>query len=147
MKYDFTQIPPSWLYCFNISCCLKDECLRYQTGLQLPDDHLFGRTVFPTILKKDSCEFFRKDEPVVLATGFVTSNPVANSMFVALRHQLTAYLGGNGTYYLYRNGKRWLSPNQQEYIRQLFRKAGYEGDVPFARTVTGYYFLEEHSGK
>lgn len=22
MKYDFTQIPPSWLYCFNISCRL-----------------------------------------------------------------------------------------------------------------------------
>ena len=143
MKYDYSEIPPSWLYCFNASCPMKDECLRFQTGLELPDDHLFGSAVFPTILKQQPCEFFRKDEPVKLATGFVTSDPVANQMFIALRHKLTEYLGGNGTYYLYRNGQRWLSPKQQEYIQQQFRKAGYEGDVPFARTVTAYYFLED----
>ena len=139
--YDFSQIPSNWRYCFNSECPMCGECLRYQTGRQLPDDHECGHAVFPPALKDGSCRFFRKNEKVRLATGFLTGDKVLNNMFVALRHRLTAYLGGNGTYYLYRNGKRWLSPEQQNVIRQIFRDAGYQGDVRFAQYKDDYYFI------
>ena len=60
--------------------------------------------------------------------------------FLRMRHRLTNYLGGNGTYYLYRNGKKWLSPSQQEGIRRMFRQAGYEMEVEFDTTKQAYDF-------
>jgi hypothetical protein len=64
-----------------------------------------------------------------------------NNMFVARRHRLMAYLGGNGNYYLYHNGKRWLSPEQQDNIRRIFLEAGYQGDVRFDQFKDDYFFL------
>ena len=128
-KYDYKQIPSGWRYCFNAQCPMKDQCLRFQTALALPDS------------KNGKCRFFRKDEKVLLATGFVSKNqPRMNEMFVAMRHRLTQYLGGNGTYYLYRNGKKWLTPRQQADIRAIFRRAGYKEEVVFGETRIDYDF-------
>ncbi len=100
-----------------------------------------GQAVFPTALKDGQCVFFRKDEKVTLATGFlVPGHPMMNEMYLRMRHQLTRYLGGNGTYYLYRNGKKWLSPKQQADIRDIFLKAGYQGEVVFGMTKETYDF-------
>ena len=140
-KYDYSQIPSGWQYCFNGECPKAGECLRYQAGCQLPDDIDWGPAVFRGALKSGKCRFFRKDEKVVLATGFVLeNNPSQNEMFRSLRLRLTHYLGGNGTYYLYRNGKKWLTPKQQEDIRQMFRRAGYKEEVEFGETKEAYDF-------
>jgi hypothetical protein len=40
------------------------------------------------------------------------------------------YLGGCSTYYRYHHGERQLSPEQQEWIKQLFSQYGYE-DIEF----------------
>ena len=140
-KYDFTQVPAGWKFCFNSKCPMHGECLRFQAALEMPEDREWGTAVFPTSLKNGQCKFFRKDEKVQLATGFLTTDPTLNNMFVKLRQRLTTYLGGNGTYYLYRNGKKWLSPTQQEDIREIFRKAGYRGEVIFRDQKVDYYFL------
>lgn len=140
-KYDSSQIPPSWLYCFNVQCSMHDHCLRFQSALEMPDDKVNGSAVFPNALKNGQCRFFRKDEKVTLATGFVVKdNPRASNMFIEKRHSITDYLGGNGTYYLYRNGKKWLSPKQQEDIRRIFRQAGYTDEVVFGNTKEEYDF-------
>jgi hypothetical protein len=140
-KYDFKQIPSGWRYCFNAQCPMKDQCLRFQTALALPDNYEWGEAVFPGALKNGKCGFFRKDEKVVLATGFlIKGNPQMNERFRALRHYLTYYLGGNGTYYLYRNEKKWLSPQQQADIRAIFRDAGYQEEVVFGKTCLTYDF-------
>lgn len=140
-KYDFNQIPASWKFCFNRDCPMCAECLRYQTALEIPDDRLWGEAVFPTALKEGRCQFFRKDEQVTLATGFTGGgHPAMGDAFLRMRHRLTNYLGGNGTYYLYRNGKKWLSPSQQEDIRKMFRLVGYEMEVEFDTTKLAYDF-------
>lgn len=140
-KFDFSQIPSGWKFCFDRDCPMAGECLRYQTGLEVPADRTSGSAVFPTALKDGQCEFFRKDEKVTLATGFlVADNPAMSDAFVRMRHSLTQYLGGNGTYYLYRNGKKWLSPRQQADIRQMFRRAGYKDEVEYGATREDYDF-------
>lgn len=140
-KYDFKQVPASWIYCFNSNCPLSGECLRYQSGLEIPDDLPWGNAVFPSSMKDGHCRFYRKDEKVTLATGFIVAhNPRMGDAFVRMRHALTRYLGGNGTYYLYRNGKKWLSPSQQAAIREIFRNAGYQEEVEFGTTKVDYDF-------
>ena len=140
-KYDFKQIPSGWRYCFHAQCPMKDQCLRYQTAQALPENYEMGEAVFPGALKNGRCRFFRKDEKVVLATGFlIAGNSQMSERFRAMRHSLTHYLGGNGTYYLYRNGKKWLTPRQQADIRALFRRAGYKEEVVFGETRIDYDF-------
>ena len=79
-KYDFKQIPSGWRYCFNAQCPMKDQCLRYQTAQALPESYEMGEAVFPGALKNGKCRFFRKDEKVVLATGFlIDGNPLMNN--------------------------------------------------------------------
>ena len=87
---------------------------------------------------------------VTLATGFThPGNRRMHQAFVVMRHLLTPYLHGNGVYYLYRNGQRWLSPQQQEDIRQMFRDAGYKDEVkfdsnqPLNNQIDTYYGREE----
>lgn len=140
-KYDPKQIPANWIFCFNSSCPLAGECLRYQSGLEISDDRPWGNAVFLPSMKDGQCRFFRKDEKVTLATGFIVAhNPRMGDAFVRMRHILTRYLGGNGTYYLYRNGKKWLTPRQQEDIREIFRRAGYQEEVEFGTTKLDYDF-------
>ena len=140
-KYDFEQISQSWRFCFNGDCPMRGECLRFQTGLEIPEDRQWGQTIFSTALKDGRCDYFRKDEKVMLATGFlIDGNPLMNERFRAMRHSLTHYLGGNGTYYLYRNGKKWLTPRQQADIRALFHRAGYKEEVVFGETRIDYDF-------
>ena len=140
-KYDFKQIPSGWRYCFNAQCPMKDQCLRFQTALALPESFEMGEAVFPGALKNGKCRFFRKDEKVLMATGFlIKDNTQMSEQFRAMRLPLTRYLGGNGTYYLYRNGKKWLTPQQQAYIRALFRRAVYKEEVVFGETRVDYDF-------
>jgi len=140
-KYDFKKIPPSWKYCFNSICPRCNECLRYQTGLEIPNDLEWGSAVFPTAVKDGKCTFFRQDEKVKLATGFIVAdNPAMNDAFIRMRLTITRYLGGQGTYYLYRNGKKWLSPSQQADIQALFRKVGYKEEVVYGKYKVAYDF-------
>ena len=141
MEQKFKQIPSGWRYCFHAQCPMKDQCLRYQTAQALPENYEMGEAVFPGALKNGRCRFFRKDEKVVMATGFlIAGNSQMSERFRAMRLSLTRYLGGNGTYYLYRNGKKWLTPQQQADIRALFRRAGYKEEVVFGKTRVDYDF-------
>ena len=80
-KYDFKQIPSGWRYCFNAQCPMKDQCLRFQTALALPDSYEWGEAVFPGALKNGKCRFFRKDEKVLLATGYIL---VATALIISI---------------------------------------------------------------
>lgn len=140
-KYDYSQIPSSWKFCFNGNCPMSGECLRYQTALTIPANRVWGQAVFPTALKDGQCVFFRRDEQVTLATGFVTGRQDIDKTFVRLRHDIENIVGGGGTYYLYRNGKQWLSPDQQEAIIRLFRAAGCSEEHLFAEEKQGYLFV------
>lgn len=139
MKYDPTWIPKSWKYCFNHECPLHDECLRFLSALELPANKVWGNAVFPTALVDGECRFFRRNEKVLLATGFVLpDNPVMSAVFVKMRRKLTKYLGGNGTYYLYRNGEKWLRPKHQLGIEKILRQGGYEGEISYAQYREDY---------
>ena len=109
---------------------MHDNCLRFQSALEMPADKENGCAVYPNAIKNGQCRFYRKDEKVTLATGFVVkNNPRATNMFVEMRHRITNYLGGNGTYYLYPsnyNGYGWKSDRQKKnttFLRALITTA------------------------
>ena len=130
--FNFDEVPPSWRFCFCNECPKHDDCLRYQTGLCLPDDRTWGNAVYPTAYRNGDCQHFKQIRLIHAAYGFETlfSN-VKQKDYTPLRELLKNYLGGHGTYYRYNRGERVLTPEQQEWIVRLFARHGYTEGIQF----------------
>ena len=98
--------------------------------------------MLPTAISGGSdCRYYRQKQVVRGAWGF-------NRLFAEvkrkddgrIRAEIKAYLGGNGTYYLYHNGKRLLSQEQQNHIVGIFRRYGYTEGLEFDGYRMEYLF-------
>ena len=125
-------MPIEWELCFNQQCPHRDDCLRYLAGQQLASRMQRGAAIYPSALSDGQCDYFCPAQPVRCAVGFRhLFDEVRAAHSPAMHRELTAYLGGNGSYYLYRNGKKSLSPKQMEWIEGLFRRYGYDHAGPW----------------
>ncbi len=141
MEIRYADIPTGWPLCFLAQCTRKDACLRYQAGLTVPTDVETCVAVAPAVLRKSDCPQYRKIETMRTARGFSNIfSEVKQRHAPEMRALLTAYLGGNGTYYRYLHGERALTPEQQQWIRSLFARFGYPGDVAFDGYEERYRF-------
>ena len=53
-----------------------------------------------------------------------------------------AHFGSNGSYYRYKDGQRWLNPQQQQYILDLLRKYGCQAEDVFDEYADTYDFTD-----
>jgi hypothetical protein len=127
--------------CFAAQCPLKDRCLRWKVGQQMPDTKSSYHCVNPHYqdVATEHCPLFRQSEKVQFAQGMMhifnadmprRVEPYVRSHFIA-SHCKTYY-------YEYRNGERLISPAIQEEIRDLFREAGWNQEVHFDSYVEDY---------
>jgi hypothetical protein len=135
----FSETTGNFLMCFNDDCAMHKECLRYAVGQQIAQKRNWGLTVFPTALHDGQCEYFQKNEQVVLAYGFhqLYAN-IPRHLRSSLRHDITRYLGSVGSYYRYDKGERKLSPEQQRDIEGLIAAYGTPEEHPFDYYETGF---------
>ena len=127
--------------CFAEQCPLKEQCLRYLVGQQMPDTRSFYHCVNPRYqdVGTERCSLFRSSKKVKFAKGmmhiFNADMPRRVEPFVRQRligkHCRTYY-------YEYRNGTRLISPAIQEEVRSLFREAGWKEEVHFDSYVEDY---------
>lgn len=127
--------------CFAAQCPLKDRCLRWKVGRQMPDTKSSYHCVNPHYqdVATEHCPLFRQSEKVQFAQGMMhifnadmprRVEPYVRSNLIA-SHCKTYY-------YEYRNGERLISPAIQEEIRELFREAGWNQEVHFDGYVEDY---------
>ena len=127
--------------CFAAQCPLKDRCLRWKVGQQMPDTKSSYHCVNPHYqdVATEHCPLFRQSEKVQFAQGMMhifnadmprRVEPYVRSHFIA-SHCKTYY-------YEYRNGERLISPAIQEEIRDLFREAGWNQEIHFDSYVEDY---------
>ena len=127
--------------CFAAQCPLKDRCLRWKVGQQMPDTKSSYHCVNPHYqdVATEHCPLFRQSEKVQFAQGMMhifnanmprRVEPYVRSNLIA-SHCKTYY-------YEYRNGERLISPAIQEEIRELFREAGWNQEVHFDSYVEDY---------
>lgn len=136
---DFTydMLPPSWLFCFLDGCSKAEQCVLHLSSTVIPDDRTVGYAVLPTALhlfQRDggSCKYFKPIRKIHAAYGFNTIfKDVKRKDDSPIRERIKAYLGGHGTYYRYHNGKRLLTPEQQQWIIDLFHSYGYTENLVF----------------
>lgn len=133
------MVPAGYVMCFNNSCQQCEKCLRWIVSQQVGDAFRVGTTVLPSVLKLNSCPYYRKGEIQLMAWGFTKLfAEVKRKDAKPLRDAMVEYLGGNGTYSRYRLGRRMLSPRQQAHILTLFRRKGYVEGLEFDNYVTTY---------
>lgn len=126
------MMPFNWVLCYISECSRKEECMRYQVCLKAPDKVTRNICVLPTVMRRETCPYFHPIKIVRAAIGFRgIFHEVKERHHAAMRAEIAAYLGGGGTFYRYRNGNKPLMPEQQEWIRKLFRKYGYSEEVEF----------------
>ena len=127
--------------CFAAQCPLKERCLRWKVGQQMPDTKSSYHCVNPHYqdVATDHCPLYRQSEKVQFAQGMMhifnadmprRVEPYVRSNLIA-SHCKTYY-------YEYRNGERLISPAIQEEIRELFREAGWNQEVHFDSYVEDY---------
>ena len=141
--FDFNQVPYDWTLCYVEGCSHKDECMRYQVCLIAPDSMTRNKCVLPTVLKKKECPHFMPIKMVRAAIGFqhIFDEIKAKHSHV-MRMKLANYLGTGGSYYRYRNGENLLMPEQQEWIKKMFRDFGYTEEVVFDDYKDVYRFCK-----
>jgi hypothetical protein len=127
--------------CFAEQCPLKEHCLHYLVGQQMPDTSSTYRCVNPHYqdVATEHCQLFRNSEKVMFAIGmkhiFNADMPRRVEPFV--RQRLIAK-HCHTYYYEYRRGARPISPTVQEEVRSLFREAGWNEEVHFDSYVEDY---------
>lgn len=140
-KLTLEQIPPTYSRCFLADCPLAETCLRHQAGLCLNADISQGFSVFPNARTETGCKHFQPIRLIRAAWGFdAIFAEVKSKDETILRNQIKDYLGDHSAYYRYHNGKRKLTPQQQEWIINLFRKYGYQDPLEFDHYTEIYDF-------
>lgn len=127
--------------CFAAQCPLKERCLRWKVGQQMPDTKSSYHCVNPHYqdVATEHCPLFRQSEKVQFAQGMM-------HIFNAdMPRRVEPYVRSNlisshckTYYYEYRNGERLIPPAIQEEIRDLFREAGWNEEVHFDSYVEDY---------
>ena len=132
IPFDPTRIPASFARCFQGDCPKAGACVRFLAGKHVPAGKLSGPAVYPTARRGDDCELYKPTRVIRAAYGFTALfAEVKRKDDTPLRDRLKAYLGGNTTYYRYHHGERLLTPEQQQWIINLFRQRGYTENLHF----------------
>lgn len=131
--FKFKEVPKDWALCFRSECMFRENCQRWIAGTYAPKTLTLRMCVTPQCVRQDApCRFYFKAEPLLMARGFgeIFRN-VRHGDYRQMKDRLMAYLGSERIYYYYKNGTKLLSPTQQEWIRQLFKRYGYSEEVEF----------------
>lgn len=130
--FDFSSVPPVWQLCFCEGCPRHGECLRFLAGQYAPENLTWGPAIYPAAYKNGTCSHFKAVRFIKAAYGFKSLfREVKQKDYTPLRDRIKDYLGGHGTYYRYNRGERLLTPEQQQWILDLFNKYGYTENLAF----------------
>lgn len=139
--FDFKQVPYNWAMCYVAECSRKDECMRYQVYLRSPKGRTMSKCVMPNALLKNPCPHFHPIRKMRVAVGFTNIfNEVKAKDIAEMRKKMANYLGSTTTFYRYRKGEIQLTPWQQQWVRDMFRRYGYTGEVVFDGYKEVYIF-------
>lgn len=144
--FDFANVPEWYVVCTNNNCPLREGCMRFLAGSNMPERMEAARCVMPWALKDGKCRWLDTIKVVRCAAGFShLFDQVMKKDYTTLREKITKYLRGPKAYYEYKRGERLLTPEQQQRIKELVKDMGYTWDVPFDGVVETYVYGEAPS--
>ena len=143
-KINFADIPVWWPVCVNDCCPMAGDCLRRRAAMAAPDDVTRWTAVLPNALKDGLCKYYQKAETVRMARGMraIYKDVRTREAQHSIRMTLTSHFGSKGSYYRYRDGERWLSPEEQQFVTDTIRLAAGPVEVSFDEYKDTYDFTK-----
>ena len=123
-------------------CPLHEGCLRYHAYEFINGRHTRQSCVLPSARSDKGCRFHIPYAKVPVAWGMRTTLlGVKEDDARQMRPLIKALFRSRSTYYRYYNGRFPISPRQQQAIRRIFQRFGYDPErVRFDRTEEDYFF-------
>lgn len=139
-EFNYQSAPYDFAHCFNGQCACADKCLRHLLAAHIPAGRNYVTVVNPNNVAPDgkSCLFFREKRLVRFAVGMVHlyDNLTYRDAAIVKRSIYSHF--GRSTYYRMRNSERPITPEEQVFIKNVFRKHGITSDPVFDAYKDGY---------
>lgn len=133
-KLDYSLVPYDFAFCFDGKCRRASTCLRYQASRYIPKESWAVRVVNPQRVVPDGdCCGFMDDSPLRNAYGMdhlLDNIPYREAK--EIRREMREYFGTTHFYRLKRK-ERCFTPEGQQYVHDLLRRYGVEGEPVFDR--------------
>ncbi len=131
----YQNMPEHYLLCYNGECEQAANCLRWLAAQYGKPTDAVLQVINPRQNGGMSCRYRKPKTVVTMAYGMLhTYDKVLAKDIDSLRGAIKDHFG-NGSYYLRRNGKRPITPAEQQYISNIFRSHGYPDGAVFDRYV------------
>lgn len=139
---DYQLVPHTYAHCLNNQCTQSTQCLRYLVAQNSTTQNNTFTIINPKCIPEDTatCTFFKSIQKVRLAWGIkhlLDGVPYKDGS--SMRRKLISHFGKTTYYRIYRM-ERGLFPEDQDFIRQLFRGNGIAKEPEFEKYTDEYYF-------
>ena len=126
MNIDFENKPTSFILCFNKKCLLRKKCLRHLTTLVKGKENDLLLVVNALKFNQTNCKYYLENKKAHIAYGMKGSFEDVKAKDIAkMRKELMKHFGQT-YYYKKRNGEMPITPNEQMFIENLFKRYGYK---------------------
>ena len=136
----FAAKAENYCVCYTTHCPLREHCLRHILASYTPADRTYVQSVnlnHPR-MQKDDCPQYRSDEPIRMPVGLSTIYyDMPGRMERAIKHHLINVYSRK-RYYEYHNGTRPMTPDVEQYVRQVISNAGWTGEPRFLNYVEDF---------
>lgn len=137
---DYSSVPKHYACCFNRECRLAGECLRHLAALATPPEVITVTIINPARISSSGtdCPYFSSRVKQRYARGMSRLlDPLPYRDAQRVKQQMIDHFGRNRFYRL-RSKECTFSPEQQEYVRQLFLQCGVTEPPLFDEYVEEY---------
>ncbi|MDL2222785.1 DUF6078 family protein [Bacteroidales bacterium OttesenSCG-928-M11] len=139
---NYKEVPQNYVHCLNTACKRANDCLRFMVGQAVPDDVTLFTTINPSAINAlgGECQYFEPIKLIRYALGIThLYDNMSHAKYVQVKNAIHKYFG-HARYYRIYNKLYYITPEQQDFIRDLFRKEGVEEEPVFDEYVERYNF-------
>ena len=121
------RLPDQFQYCMLSQCSINSSCLRYQAFLAAPDDMQYFSVLNPAYLLKqdltDCNQYYSQTLKIFVAglNGIMENLPLRKVQSIRTG---MINLFGRSTYYRFMRKDKWLNPDEQQKVHELFENLG-----------------------
>lgn len=132
---DLNNQAARYTLCFNDCCAKAESCLRHSMTQYNTAKNIRLSVINPLCYPEagKECTHFRTNKKIRVAWGFKNLYDDMPARISRAIHLNLEAVFNHSPYYRYRNQKLGLTPKQQECIRQVCRKHGWNKEIAFDR--------------
>lgn len=139
-EFNYQAVPYGYIHCFNTHCPKGEKCLHRLVAIHSTNQYPTLSVVNPNCIPDDAdaCPFYKSIQKIRVAWGVKSLlDDVPYKDATSIKNQLIQYFGRSLYYRFYRK-EHSIDPEQQAYIRRVFRQKGITKELTFE------YYTDEY---